>query len=47
MKQLFLIVFLTLTTSLFSQSKLELLNDKAMDFYKENPQKALAMLDTI
>lgn len=47
MKQLFLIVFLTLTTSLFSQSKLELLNDKAMDFYKENPQKALAMLDSI
>src|SRR5690606_22104782 len=47
MKQLFLIVFFTLTTSLFSQSKLELLNDRAMDFYKENPQKALAMLDTI
>ncbi|HLT53531.1 MAG TPA: tetratricopeptide repeat protein [Flavobacteriaceae bacterium] len=47
MKQLFLIVFFTLTTSLFSQSKLELLNDRAMDFYKENPQKALAMLDSI
>src|SRR5690606_33005042 len=39
-----LIVFLLSTFSVFSQADADKLNDEALDIYKENPQKAIQIL---
>ena len=40
-----LIVFLLSTVSVFSQADADKLNDDALDIYKENPQKAIQILE--
>ncbi len=40
-----LIVFLLSTFSVFSQADADKLNEKALDIYKENPQKAIQILE--